>query len=110
VRYSSTAVPPAVLKPAGVFQMRDLRGSSVVGSQTCRRADARTVSTCALSPGNAHDAPEGRALLQALGPMPEGLPLLMNSAYDGNETRRPVLDLGMISVVPPNHAASSVGL
>jgi hypothetical protein len=27
-----------------------------------------------LSPGNAHDAPEGRALLTELGPMPEGAP------------------------------------
>jgi hypothetical protein len=34
----------------------------------------------ALSPGNAHDAPEGRALLEDLGPMPEGLPMLMDKA------------------------------
>jgi transposase len=54
-----------------------------------------------LSPGNAHDAPEGRALLEELGPMPEGLPLLMDGAYEGNETRQLVLDLGMIPVVPP---------
>jgi hypothetical protein len=39
-------------------------------------ADARTAITFALSPGNAHDAPEGRELLRDLGPMPEGLPLL----------------------------------
>src|SRR3984957_9697270 len=64
-------------------------------------ADARTVITFALSPGHAHDAPEGRALLETLGPMPEGLPLLMDRAYEGNETRQLVLDLGMIPVVPP---------
>jgi transposase len=64
-------------------------------------ADARTVITFALSPGNAHDAGEGQALLEALGPMPEGLPLLMDRAYEGNETRQLVLDLGMIPVVPP---------
>jgi transposase len=64
-------------------------------------ADARTVITFALSPGQAHDAPEGRALLEALGAMPEGLPLLMDRAYEGNETRQLVLDLGMIPVVPP---------
>ena len=29
----------------------------------------------------------GRALLKELGPMPEGLPLLMDRAYEGNETR-----------------------
>jgi transposase len=33
--------------------------------------------------------------------MPEGLPLLMDRAYDGNETRQLVLDLGMVPVVPP---------
>ncbi len=33
--------------------------------------------------------------------MPEGLPLLMDKAYEGNETRQLVLDLGMVPVVPP---------
>ena len=33
--------------------------------------------------------------------MPEGLPLLMDRAYEGNETRQLALDLGMIPVVPP---------
>jgi transposase len=64
-------------------------------------ADARTAVVFALSPGNAHDAPEGRALLEDLGPMPQGLPMLMDKAYEGNETRQLVLDLGMIPVVPP---------
>src|ERR1039457_93529 len=57
--------------------------------------------TFALSPGNAHDAPQGRLLLEQLGPMPEGLPMLMDRAYEGDETRQLVLDLGMIPVVPP---------
>jgi transposase len=64
-------------------------------------ADARTAIVFALSPGQDHDAPHGRALLEELGPMPEGLPLLMDRAYEGNETRQLVLDLGMIPVVPP---------
>ena len=64
-------------------------------------ADDRTAITFALSPGNDHDAPHGRALLEGLGPMPEGLPLLMDRAYEGDETRQLVLDLGMIPVVPP---------
>jgi transposase len=64
-------------------------------------ADARTTVVFALSPGHDHDAPHGRALLEELGPMPEGLPLLMDRAYEGNETRQLVLDLGMIPVVPP---------
>jgi transposase len=33
--------------------------------------------------------------------MPEGIPLLMDKAYEDNETRQLVLDLGMIPVVPP---------
>ena len=33
--------------------------------------------------------------------MPEGLPMLMVRAYEGDETRQLVLDLGMIPVVPP---------
>jgi transposase len=64
-------------------------------------ADARTAIAFALSPGHAHDAPEGRELLRELGAMPEGLPLLMDRAYEGDETRQLVLALGMIPVVPP---------
>ena len=40
-------------------------------------------------------------MLKYLGPMPEELPMLMDRAYEGNETRQLVLDLGMIPVVPP---------
>ena len=64
-------------------------------------ADARTAIAFALSPGNAHDAPEGRELLCELPRMPEGLPMLMDKAYEGDETRQLVLDLGMVPVVPP---------
>ena len=54
-----------------------------------------------LSPGNAHDAPEGRELLRGLGPMPAGLPLLMDRAYEDKETRALAHSLGMAPVVPP---------
>ena len=64
-------------------------------------ADARTAITFALSPGHDHDAPRGRALLEELGPLPQGLPLLMDRAYEGDQTRQLALDLGMIPVVPP---------
>jgi transposase len=64
-------------------------------------ANVRTAITFALSPGNAHDAPEGRALLTELGPMPKGLPMLMDRAYEGDETRQLVLSLGMVPIVPP---------
>ncbi len=33
--------------------------------------------------------------------MPENLPLVMDKAYEGDETRQLVLDMGMIPVVPP---------
>jgi len=71
-------------------------------------ADARTAITFALSPGHAHDAPEGRELLRELGAMPEGLPLLMDRAYEGNETRQLVLALGMVPVVPPKSQTASI--
>ena len=54
-------------------------------------ANARTAITFALSPGQAHDAPEGRKLLRQF----------MDRAYEGDETRQLALDLGFIPVVPP---------
>jgi transposase len=64
-------------------------------------ADARTAITFALSPGQAHDAPEGRQLLNRLGPPSRPLYLLMDRAYEGEETRQLVLELGFVPVVPP---------
>ena len=66
-------------------------------------ADARTALAFALSPGQAHDAPEGRTLLQRVGSMPRPLHLLMDRAYEGNETRQLAVDLGYVPVVPPKH-------
>jgi transposase len=64
-------------------------------------ADARTALTFALSPGEAGDAPMGRALLQSIGSIDEPLHLLMDKASEGDETRQLALDLGFIPVVPP---------
>ena len=64
-------------------------------------ADARTAIKFSLSPGQAHDAPEGRKLLARLGPQRPGLSLLMDRAYEGNETRQLALALGFMPVVPP---------
>ncbi|MDO9131917.1 IS5 family transposase [Hydrogenophaga sp.] len=64
-------------------------------------ADARTAVTFSLSPGQAHDAPEGRRLLSSLGPTSRPVQLVMDRAYEGNETRQLALDLGFIPVVPP---------
>jgi transposase len=65
-------------------------------------ADARTAITFALSPGQAGDAPEGRKLLQRLGKAPWPIHLLMDRAYEGDETRQFALDLGFAPVVPPH--------
>jgi transposase len=66
-------------------------------------ADARTALTFALSPGQAHDAPEGRKLLQRFGRIPRPIHLVMDRAYEGNETRQLALDSGYVPVVPPKH-------
>ena len=57
--------------------------------------------TFSLSPGQAHDAPEGRKLLNRLGSQHENLPVIMDRAYEGNETRQLALELGFTPVVPP---------
>lgn len=57
--------------------------------------------TFSLSPGQAHDASEGRELLKRLGSPDRALHLIMDRAYEGNETRQLALDLGYTPVVPP---------
>jgi len=47
-----------------------------------------------LSPGQAGDAPNGRELLPVGGPVPVGWPLIMDSAYEGDETLRLARQLG----------------
>ena len=64
-------------------------------------ADARTAITFALSPGQASDAVHGRELLGGLGPLPAPLHLIMDRAYEDNETRQLALSFGFIPVVPP---------
>ncbi len=64
-------------------------------------AAARTALTFCLSPGQAHDAPVGRCLLRQLGRPPSPTSLIMDRAYEGNETRQLALELGFIPVVPP---------
>lgn len=54
-----------------------------------------------LSPGQAHDAPEGRRLLRTLGKAASPVYLLMDRAYEGDETRQLALELGFVPVVPP---------
>ncbi|WKZ11572.1 MAG: IS5 family transposase [Gammaproteobacteria bacterium] len=65
-------------------------------------ADARTALTFSLSPGQAGDAPAGRELLRTLPDLPARCRLIMDRAYEGNETRQLALDLDFIPVVPPH--------
>ena len=50
----------------------------------------------ALSAGNCGDAPEGRALLRQFGPVDHPVYLLMDRAYEGDETRVLAVELGYI--------------
>jgi transposase len=54
-----------------------------------------------LSPGQASDAKQGRILLGGIGPLPVPLYLLLDRAYQDNETRQLARDFGFIPVVPP---------
>jgi transposase len=64
-------------------------------------ADARTAQTFSLTPGQAGDAPAGRELLRHLASLPKRCRVIMDRAYEGNETRQLVLDLGLTRWVPP---------
>jgi transposase len=63
-------------------------------------ADARTAIAFVLSPGNARDAPESHEMLRDLGSF-SGMPVIMNRACEGDETRRLLLSFDMVPVVPP---------
>ena len=54
-----------------------------------------------LSGGQAHDGPEGRALLESWADPVEDVPMVMDRAYEGDKTRQLVSDLRMTPVVPP---------
>ena len=64
-------------------------------------ADARCAIAFSLTAGQAGDAPAGRELLRTLAGLPRRCRLIMDRAYEGNETRQLALDLGFIPVVPP---------
>ena len=64
-------------------------------------ANARTAISFALSPGQARDSVQGRLLLSGIGPLPEPLPLVMDRAYQDDQTRQLALSFNWIPVVPP---------
>ena len=66
-------------------------------------ASERCALKLCLSPGQRGDAPVGRELLGRLGRAPtRRCALLMDCAYQGNETRALARSLGYVPVVPPN--------
>jgi hypothetical protein len=54
-------------------------------------ANARAAITFSLSPGQASDAVEGRELLGGIGPLPAPLHLILDKAYEDDQTRRGAL-------------------
>ena len=64
-------------------------------------AGARTAVDFSLSPGQAHDGPEGRKLLKQMGRPDTPRALMMDRAYEGDRTREQAVVLGHEPVVPP---------
>ncbi|OQB27999.1 MAG: Transposase DDE domain protein [Candidatus Hydrogenedentes bacterium ADurb.Bin179] len=64
-------------------------------------ADDQVVVEVHLSGGECHDAPEGRKSIEAVGKSYEGVPLLMDKAYEGDETRSLARANGHEPIVPP---------
>ena len=62
-------------------------------------AGPRVAVNFLLSPGSVHDAALSRELLKATDLQASFV--IMDRAYEGDETRQLVLDLGMTPVVPP---------
>jgi len=70
-------------------------------------SDARSAVSFSLSPGQAGDGPAGCQLLQS--DLPDAQHVVIDRAYEGDETRQLVLDLEMKPVVPPKQNRASPG-
>ena len=66
-------------------------------------ADDKVVVGISLSGGERHDAPEGRKLLESMGEIENGIPLLMDKAYEGEDMRNLAESLGCLPIVPPKY-------
>ena len=64
-------------------------------------ATGRSAVSFSLSGGEAHDSPEGIALLDRITKIPEQKYILMDRAYEGENMRRKALEKGYSPVVPP---------
>lgn len=70
-------------------------------------ADDKTVIELHLSGGDCHDAPEGRKSLDAIGKNFFGVPVVMDKAYEGDNTRETARNNGHEPVVPPKSNRSA---
>ena len=70
--------------------------------------DARRAVDFILSGGQCHDAPQGRLLMETVGPLEETTSLVMDRAYEDNLTRRAAWSLKFSPVLPQksNRAAT----
>ena len=64
-------------------------------------ADDKIIVEMHLSGGECHDGPEGRISIAKVGRDYEGIPLLMDRAYESDETRALAATNGHEPVVPP---------
>ena len=64
-------------------------------------ANANTPVGFILSAGQQHDAPFGRLLMETIGRQKSWTPLLMDMAYEDDETRLAAQLLGFDPIVPP---------
>lgn len=64
-------------------------------------ATDRSAVSFSLSGGEAHDAPEGIALLERTQKLPEQKYILMDRAYEGDNVRKKAAEKGFSPVVPP---------
>ena len=70
--------------------------------------DARRAVGFILSGGQCHDAPQGRLLMETVGPLEEeATPLVMDRAYEDNLTRRTAQILKFSPVVPPKSSRAA---
>jgi transposase len=64
-------------------------------------ADEKTAVEFILSGGEAHDAPQGRLLMDTVGKLESSTLLVMDKAYEDDQTRYTAWCLGLKPVVPP---------
>ena len=58
----------------------------------------RSAVSFSLSPGSAHDAPEGRKLLNMMGCV-DGVVMVMDRAYEGDDTRAVAIEKGFVHLL-----------